>query len=831
MANKNHLIYTKALTQEEFKILAEVSQDPFAFANYIYLRNPVRGRCKFELYPYQRKVLWYFLTNRFNIILKFRQAGITELISLYCLWLAMYHPDKNIVILSLKERVAKKVLGKIKYMYRNLPDFLKTSITNGRTGELGTSTEMEFSNGSTIASIPTTEDAGRSEGLSLLVIDEAAIMKWAGLIWAAAFPTLSTGGSAIVNSCVTGDTNIMTKDGPLRIDTICPKEFGRQTISHLGIEVLSHKGKWRRVLGSVNKGLLPTWEIRNDKGQTLKCTPDHKLLTAQGWKPVKEIVEKGLEAIFYDFGEQENKVTLPPLKEEFKPVKGYPNYEISNLGRLFIVKDGKRVEKKCSPNKWGYRTVRLWHKGESKKIQINRLVAKTFIGKIPKGYVVDHLNTVRTDDYVTNLEIVTVQENSKRGAKYSTAHSIGAARSHGGFANLQVIAYIRQKYAEYKGKVDNFQDKIIAEIMDLYGVEVNRSYLTKVASGKRSKNTYTSKLEVVRKYMDYIYDISVEEDQSYFTDTQYVNHNTPYGVGNWYHKQWVDACSGGNGFFPIRLKWQMHPERGIEWYEEQAAALGPRRTAQEIDGDFLTSGASVFDLADIRALEEEFDIWLDVNENPDFKVYMNGQFLQFKKPKPNERYFIGSDVSSGRSRDYSAFSIMNAKGEEFGAFKGKLHPKRLATTLMEWGKTYNKALLAPEGNDIGLTTVSEIDDSGYPNLYYARTLLRKKGQKRGKEKDVPGWYTTKENRPNIISGLEEDIRLGTTIIKDPRFTEEAYTFIYNEQNKAIAMGKGTTKDDDDEDTTYTDDAIMGKAITNHIRKGAYRSGVYVPPAK
>lgn len=79
-------------------------------------------------------------------------------------------------------------------MYKNLPEFLKVDIVNGRSGDLGTATEMEFANGSIISSIPTTEDAGRSEGLSLLVIDEAAIMKWAGLIWAAAFPTLSTGG-------------------------------------------------------------------------------------------------------------------------------------------------------------------------------------------------------------------------------------------------------------------------------------------------------------------------------------------------------------------------------------------------------------------------------------------------------------------------------------------------------------------------------------------------------------------------------------------------------------------------------------------------------------
>jgi len=170
-------IYTKVITSAQFDIIRKIYKNIFLFASYVYVIHPIRGKVPFLLYPYQKRVLWYFLTKRFNIVLKFRQAGITELISLYCLWLAMFHPNKNIVIISIKDRVAKKVLRKIKYMYKNLPDFLKVEIVNGRTGEHGTAQEIEFSNGSMITSVPTTEDAGRSEAVSLLVIDEAAIVR------------------------------------------------------------------------------------------------------------------------------------------------------------------------------------------------------------------------------------------------------------------------------------------------------------------------------------------------------------------------------------------------------------------------------------------------------------------------------------------------------------------------------------------------------------------------------------------------------------------------------------------------------------------------------
>lgn len=298
--------------------------------------------------------------------------------------------------------------------------------------------------------------------------------------------------------------------------------------------------------------------------------------------------------------------------------------------------------------------------------------------------------------------------------------------------------------------------------------------------------------------------------------------STPFGIGNFYHETWVAACSGGNDFLPIRLRWQMHPERDIDWYNQQRAALGPRKTAQEIDGDFLTSGASVFDLADIKAIEDMLPDYLNIETNPELSVHLNGTLIQYKKPVPGQRYWIGADVSSGRSRDYSAFSIMDRQGEEYVSFKGKVHPFQLAKILAEWGKKYNTAQIAPEGNDVGIGTVGKLEDMGYPELYYARTLLRKKGKRRTEEKEIAGWYTTKNNRPVIISQLEEDIRQDSVIIKDPRFVEEAYTFIYDDSNRAVAMGKGKGSADDDmeeDDSQYTDDSIMAKAITNHIRKG------------
>lgn len=489
MAVDKKIIQQERLSSAEIAELAKAATDVFFFADFIKVIHPLHGKIPFKLYPYQIGALYNFIKHKFNVVLKFRQAGVTELISMFCLWFAMYHPHKNIVIISIKDRVAKKVLRKIKFMYKNLPEHLKTRIVNGRGDDIGTATEMEFANGSIISSIPTTEDAGRSEAVSLLVIDEAAIVRWAERIWAASFPTLSTGGRAIINS-------------------------------------------------------------------------------------------------------------------------------------------------------------------------------------------------------------------------------------------------------------------------------------------------------------------------------------TAYGVGNFFHKLFVNACSGGNLFNPIRLHWQQHPERDQKWYNEQAEILGPRKTAQEIDGDFLTSGNTVFDLADIRAIEDYLD------EIPILETHEQGLLKIYGKPKPHTNYTLAADIATGRSQDYTSLCIMdNLTGEEMLSYKGKCPIDKAEKLIDQWGKTYNYAVAAPESNDIGLGVATNLQNHGYKKLYYSQALLKKKGQHKPDVMEIPGWYTTKKNRPIIIAGLEEDIRVGTIELKSKSFCDESYTFIYDSRNRPVAMNKDKVSGDElFDDGAYTDDEIFATAICNHVRK-------------
>lgn len=163
----------------------------------------------------------------------------------------------------------------------------------------------------------------------------------------------------------------------------------------------------------------------------------------------------------------------------------------------------------------------------------------------------------------------------------------------------------------------------------------------------------------------------------------------------------------------------MHPERDIDWYNEERKGMGQKRTAQEIDCDFLGSGYNVFEMAKIRAIEDR------LRERPPLHEKMNGQLLYYFDPVPGEQYHLGADIASGRARDYSAFSVFNQAGKEMACFKGKILTREFAHLMGSVGQKYNWAWLAPERNAIGEGPVAMLQDNGYPNLYHTYQKLMK----------------------------------------------------------------------------------------------------------
>jgi len=178
------------------------AQDPAHFMKkYCHIQHPQRGRVIFNLFPFQEKVLHLLQDNPYSIILKSRQLGISTLSAGYSLWMMLFQKDKNILCIATKQETARNMVTKVKFMYDNLPSWLK--IEADENNKLS----LRLSNGSQIKATSASSDAGRSEAVSLLLIDEAAFIDQIGEIWASAQQTLATGGGAIVLSTPYGTGN------------------------------------------------------------------------------------------------------------------------------------------------------------------------------------------------------------------------------------------------------------------------------------------------------------------------------------------------------------------------------------------------------------------------------------------------------------------------------------------------------------------------------------------------------------------------------------------------------------------------------------------------
>ena len=108
------------------------------------------------------------------------------------------------------------------------------------------------------------------------------------------------------------------------------------------------------------------------------------------------------------------------IPEEWRPVAGFPNYEISNLGRLRNSKYDKIQRQHVRKNGYIYGNLSL--NGKPHSITIHSLVFKAFIGYVPRGFVINHKNSIRTDNRASNLHAVTQSVNALH------AHSLSKTR-------------------------------------------------------------------------------------------------------------------------------------------------------------------------------------------------------------------------------------------------------------------------------------------------------------------------------------------------------------------------------------------------------------------
>ena len=75
-------------------------------------------------------------------------------------------------------------------------------------------------------------------------------------------------------------------------------------------------------------------------------------------------------------------------------------------------KQDKLVLCNIRKDKDGYLQINVC-KPKKTTVRLHRLVYETFVGEIPEGYTIDHINTIKDDNRLENLRCVTMAENNK----------------------------------------------------------------------------------------------------------------------------------------------------------------------------------------------------------------------------------------------------------------------------------------------------------------------------------------------------------------------------------------------------------------------------------
>lgn len=118
--------------------------------------------------------------------------------------------------------------------------------------------------------------------------------------------------------------------------------------------------------------------------------------------------------------------------EEWKDIPGFEGlYQASNLGRIKSLERFKKGKNDCLVSvkerilkpridRYGYYQVVLCKNSIKKAYLVHRLVFEAFNGSIPEGLQVNHINEIKTDNRLENLNLMTCKENINWGKRNKT---------------------------------------------------------------------------------------------------------------------------------------------------------------------------------------------------------------------------------------------------------------------------------------------------------------------------------------------------------------------------------------------------------------------------
>jgi len=292
--------------------------------------------------------------------------------------------------------------------------------------------------------------------------------------------------------------------------------------------------------------------------------------------------------------------------------------------------------------------------------------------------------------------------------------------------------------------------------------------------------------------------------------------STANGTGNYFHRTWEEAEAGDSDYVPLFFPWWRHPEYTIEFYrlldtplghldedetllvsllsgvsrdEQRSRILWRRWAIRNLCGNntlkfqqeypatpeeaFVASGLNVFPheaLRDCYHRAPGVPGYLFRNgDSVTFTPDPAGPLRMFKQPTASASYVIGGDPTRTVHGDYACAQIINRHTlEQVGVWRGRTTPGQFAEELYKLGLFFNVALLCPETNGPGQTTIAALMSLSYPNL------TKRQYVDRHIQPGTPtyGWHTTPQSKDLAVGwALQHIVNRELTIHDHNTFME------------------------------------------------------------
>lgn len=127
--------------------------------------------------------------------------------------------------------------------------------------------------------------------------------------------------------------------------------------------------------------------------------------------------------------------------------------------------------------------------------------------------------------------------------------------------------------------------------------------------------------------------------------------STPNGDQDLYAQLWRGANTfagnepGENGFMPVNVEWDEHPDRTSKYKDEMIAKVGEEKWEQEYECKFLSSDPLLINSLVLQAMKGRQPLFIDKG------------FKFWQKIEPSRTYMVGCDVSEGIKKDFSTIEV------------------------------------------------------------------------------------------------------------------------------------------------------------------------------